>query len=91
MPLKNNYALRYYLPIAGPGTREPCRGDESSFRVCLGFTPKWYRDRLGIDFSEIWHKDPVYRYDSIVSMKRYLSARFPSIENFKSKPENGID
>ena len=41
--------LRYYLPIAGPGTREPCKGNESSFRICLGFTPKWYRDRLKID------------------------------------------
>ena len=88
---QNEYALRYYLPVAGPGTREPCRGDESGFRVCLGFTPKWYHDRLGIDFSRIWHHDPVYRYNSLVSMKQYLSARFPSIENFMPNPQNGID
>ena len=88
--MKNNN-LRYYLPIAGPGTREPCQGNESSFRVCLGFTPKWYRDRLEIDFSEIWHKDPAYRYDSIMLMKKYLSVRFPSIENFKINCVNGID
>ena len=83
--------LRYYIPIAGPGTREPCRGDESGFRLCLGFTPKWYRERLGIDFSELWHHDPEYRYNSILSMKRYLSESFPSVEFFRPQLENGIE
>jgi hypothetical protein len=87
----NDYTLRNLIPIASAGNREPCTGNESPFRVSLGFTPKWYRDRLGIDFSEKWHQDPVYRYETIVLMKQYLTRMFPSVENFRPRNEDGID
>ena len=87
----NNHKLRNHIPIAGSGNREPCTGNESPFRVSLGFTPKWYRDRLNMDFSERWHQDPVYRYETLVLMKQYLSRLFPSIENFRPHEEDGID
>lgn len=87
----DDYRLRNHIPIAGSGNREPCTGSESPFRVSLGFTPKWYRDRLGIDFSERWHQDPVYRYETVVTMKQYLSRLFPSVENFRPHDEGGID
>jgi hypothetical protein len=48
----------------------------------LGFTPKWFHDRLGIDFSERWHLDPVYRYETLVQMKRYLHEAFPMVPAF---------
>ena len=40
------YRLRNHIPISGPATREPIVGDEAELRVSLGFTPKWYVDRL---------------------------------------------
>jgi hypothetical protein len=30
-----DYTLRSYIPIAIPGTREPCTGNESNFRAVL--------------------------------------------------------
>jgi uroporphyrinogen-III decarboxylase len=86
-----DYTLRNHIPIAGAGNREPCTGNESSFRVALGFTPKWYKDRLGINFSEKWHEDPLYRYETLVLMKKYLSPLFPSIENFRPRYEGDVD
>jgi hypothetical protein len=46
-------------------------------RVSLGFVPAWFYSRLGIDFSEVWHRDPHYRYHTLVKMKEYLAQIFP--------------
>jgi hypothetical protein len=59
----NDFKLRNHIPIGGPATREAFIGDESDLKVSLGFTPRWFSERLGIDFSKKWHMDPVYRYD----------------------------
>ena len=77
-----DYTLRNYIPIGGPATRRPADGTESPFRVSLGFSPRWYHDRMGIDFSQRWHKDPVYRYETLVQMKTLLHDRFPQVEAF---------
>jgi len=74
--------LRNHIPLGGPATREPADGTESPLRISLGFTPKWYHDRLGIDFSEQWHTNPVYRYESLVAMKEYLHEHFPYVPYF---------
>jgi len=81
----NQYMLRNHIPISGPATREPLMGDEPVLRVSLGFIPRWYHERLGIDFSEIWHTDPLYRYDTLVKMKTCLHELFPSVPNFKTE------
>lgn len=78
----NTTNLRNHIPLAGPATREPCDGNESPLRVSLGFTPRWYAQRLGIDFSEHWHTDPEYRYESLIKMKEYLHGCFPMVEYF---------
>ncbi|MBW8002965.1 MAG: hypothetical protein FVQ80_13260 [Planctomycetes bacterium] len=71
--------LRSHIPIAGPARREPADGSESALRVSLGFEPAWFNKRCGIDFSEKWHKDPLYRYESLIAMKRELKSSFPQI------------
>jgi len=71
--------LRNHIPISGPARREPVDGTESDMRVSLGFMPAWFYQRCGIDFSEKWHQDPFYRYDSLVKMKKELCKAFPSI------------
>ena len=83
--------LRNHIPLAGPATREPCDGTEGMFRVSIGFIPRWFHQRLGIDFSEQWHEDPIYRYETLATMKMYLTERFPSVTNFQPRFENGIE
>jgi len=71
--------LRNHIPISGPARREATDGTESDMRVSLGFEPGWFYQRCGVDFTERWHQDPFYRYDSLVKMKKELCKAFPSI------------
>ncbi len=71
--------LRNHIPISGPARREPADGTESPMRVSLGFEPKWYAQRCGVDFSTRWHTDPVYRHETIIAMKAELQRAFPSV------------
>lgn len=83
--------LRNHIPLGAPATREPCTGDEPRIRVSLGFTPAWYRSRLGIDFGERWHADPKYRYESLLSMKTLLHERFPEVTYFTPRLQDGVE
>jgi len=74
----NVLQLKNHIPIGGPARREAVDGTESDMRVSLGFVPGWYHQRCGTDFSEKWHKDPYFRYQSLVKMKKELCQKFPS-------------
>lgn len=50
-----------YIAPAAPATRRPASGNLPFLRPEIGFTPKWYRAALGIDFGRKWHIDPIYR------------------------------
>ena len=89
--ISNPWQLRNHIPLAAPATREPCDGTEGRLRVSLGFTPRWYHKRLGIDFGEQWHTDPVYRYESLVAMKEELHRVFPSVDYFTPRYVEGIE
>jgi hypothetical protein len=65
-----------YIAPSAPATRQPATGAEPLLRPEIGFTPKWYRDALGIDFGELWHTDPSYRRDTVVAMRAELRNRF---------------
>jgi len=71
--------LRNHIPISAPARREPADGTESAMRVSLGFEPAWFHERCGVDFTERWHKDPLYRYESIKAMKAELVKAFPTV------------
>lgn len=71
--------LRSHIPISAPARREPADGTESDMRVSLGFEPAWFHKRCGVDFSERWHKDPCYRYESLKKMKTELFKAFPAV------------
>ena len=71
--------LRSYIAPGAPATRTPCDGTETDLRVEFGFTPRWYHQHLGIDFTERWHVDPLYRHASVVSMRHELNRRFPGL------------
>ncbi len=66
-----------YISPGAPARRRPADGDEPFLRPELGFTPKWYREKLGIDFGERWHTDPSYRRQTVVGMREELRRRFP--------------
>ena len=71
--------LRSYIAPGAPATRTLCDGTETDLRVEFGFTPRWYHKHLGIDFSQRWHVDPLYRRESVVSMRQELNRRFPGL------------
>jgi hypothetical protein len=71
--------LRNHIPISAPARREPADGTESGMRVSLGFEPAWFHKRCGVDFSERWHKDPYYRYETLKTMKAELVRSFPTV------------
>ena len=73
------HQLRSYIAPGCPATRTPCDGTEAPLRVEFGFTPQWYQDRLGIDFGERWHLDPLYRRETVVAMRKELNRRFPEL------------
>jgi hypothetical protein len=74
--------LRNHIPIGGPARREPADGTEGAMRVSLGFEPAWFHRRCGVDFSEKWHADPYYRYDSLRLMKAELVRSFPTVTDW---------
>jgi len=66
-----------YIAPAAPATRRPAEGKEPFLRPEIGFTPKWYRAALGIDFGERWHTEPAYRRETVIAMRNELRRRFP--------------
>ena len=86
--------LRSYIAPSAPATRAPCDGTEPSIRVEFGFTPRWYRDHCGIDFSARWHEDPLYRAETVETMRRELERRFPDLgfrARFEKRPAGNLD
>lgn len=68
-----------YIALSAPATRRPATGDEPHVRPEFGFTPKWYRESVGIDFGEQWHTSPAYRRDAWIRMAHEVRRRFPGI------------
>lgn len=72
-----NRQLISYVAPAAPATRRFASGKEPFLRPEIGFTPKWYRAVLGIDFGSQWHLDVNYRRESILAMRHEIRKRFP--------------
>jgi len=81
------HQLRSYIAPGAPARRCPCDGTEPVLRVEFGFTPRWYRAALGIDFSERWHRDPAYRRETVAAMRCELNRRFPALHLGGDQPE----
>lgn len=75
MPIKK---LKNHIPIAAPARRAVADGSESEMRVSLGFEPQWYSNRCNVEFTRKWHKDPIYRHETLIEMKETLEQSFPS-------------
>ena len=66
-----------YIAPGAPATRRAACGGEPFIRPEIGFTPRWFRARLGVDFGERWHTEPAYRRDAVLSMRAELHRAFP--------------
>jgi hypothetical protein len=75
--------LRNHIPIAAPARREAEDGTASAMRVSLGFEPAWFCRRCDVDFSERWHRDPLYRYQTLRAMQAELCRAFPEVRYWK--------
>lgn len=65
-----------YIAPAAPARRRSATGQEPFIRPEIGFTPKWFRSSLGIDFGRRWHTDPKYRRETVIAMREELRRRF---------------
>ncbi|GMR23859.1 MAG: hypothetical protein BMS9Abin37_2333 [Acidobacteriota bacterium] len=65
-----------YIAHAAPATRRPASGNEPFLRPEVGFTPKWFKDALDIEFGERWHTDPAFRRETIAAMSTETRKRF---------------
>jgi hypothetical protein len=79
--------LRSAIPIAGPARREMTDGSEARLRPVLGFEPRWFHARCGVDFSSRWHRDPEYRRETLVRMWRELRRAFPAATQWEGPEE----
>ncbi|MBM3883126.1 MAG: hypothetical protein FJ387_25995 [Verrucomicrobia bacterium] len=77
MSLRSVRPLVSYIAPAAPATRRPADGDQAFLRPEIGFTPAWFRQHAALDFGERFHRDPAYRRDCVVTMRRVLRQRFP--------------
>ncbi len=48
-------------------------------RIMHGFTPKWFRTRMGLNYEEPWHTDVELRKESLIKMKHTLNQHFPTL------------
>lgn len=74
---KGTHQLRYYIALSSPPTRCEADGNEPFMRPETGFTPRWFHEFCGIDFSEKWHEDPDYRLEAHEKMGAEVRRRFP--------------
>ncbi|MBS1117718.1 MAG: Uroporphyrinogen decarboxylase [candidate division NC10 bacterium] len=77
MPAAAPQQLLYYIPLSAIPGRRPADGTEPYLRPEVGFNPNWFHVRCGTDFSERWHEDPDYRWETLRVMTAEVRQRFP--------------
>jgi hypothetical protein len=83
--------LRSHIPIAAPARREAADGTEAPLRVVLGFEPRWFHVRCGVEFGERWHRDPEYRRDTLLSMRAELRCAFPDTHQWSGEEARDVN
>ena len=83
--------LRSHIPIAAPARREAADGTEPPLRIVLGFEPRWFHVRCGVDFGERWHRDPEYRRATLLSMRAELQRAFPCTSQWSGEEARDVN
>jgi len=68
-----------YVPFAGALVWNRAQADPSPVKVHPSFSPDWFAARMGLDMSERWHTEAVYRRESFVAMAAALNKEFPRL------------
>jgi hypothetical protein len=68
-----------YIPFAGAlvWNRNPSGG--GPLKIHVSFSPDWFAARMGLDYGESWHRDPLRRRGSYADMARALNREFPEL------------
>ncbi len=82
--------LRSWIPIAAPARREATDGSEAPLRVVLGFEPRWFHVRCGVDFGRRWHEDAEYRRSTLVEMRAELRRAFPETDQWSREEARDV-
>ncbi len=82
--------LRCWIPIAAATRREAADGTEARLRLVVGFEPRWYHVRCGVEFTERWHTDPEYRRRTLIAMRGELLRAFPEIAQWSGPEERDV-
>jgi hypothetical protein len=69
--------LKYYINLGCPPIRRPVQGDEPFMRPEVGFNPSWFHYHCQIEFSEKWHQDVSYRFETYRTMLKTIRQKFP--------------
>jgi len=78
-PRKPGRPVFPYIPFASSLIWHRSLVDPPPVTIHVSFSPDWFSARMGLDMSERWHTDPVYRWESFVAMARALNAEFPRL------------
>jgi hypothetical protein len=68
-----------YIPFAGAlvWNRNPSGG--GPLKLHVSFSPDWFAARMGLDYGERWHRDPIYRRKSFADMARALNREYADL------------
>lgn len=83
--------LKGYIPLGAPLNWEETAPNEPKAKTMTGFTTNWFAQRTGADFSERFHKDPEYRFETILKMKKYIYETFPDSACFREHDQGGFE
>jgi len=89
--MKNIKQMRGYIPLGGPGVNELVPEDDTDPLAGVCFTTRWFHERIGINFSEEFHSNPLVRFESMLKMKRHVRESFPQIRYFQKHDQNGFE
>lgn len=86
-----NRQLRATIGIAAPARREAADGTEEALRIVLGFEPRWYHVRCGVDFGLRWHAEPAYRRETLLLMRDQLRRSFPEAAQWQGDEAHDVN
>jgi hypothetical protein len=69
-----------YIPFASALVWNRLDDGDPDLKIHVSFSPDWFTRRMGLDYGERWHKDPIYRRSSFVAMARALNTEYPDLQ-----------
>ena len=86
--MKTDLQIRPNTPDSCPLLWEKAdEAEQPPMRIMHGFTPKWFRTNMGLDYREPWHVDPELRTESLIRMKHTLNEHFPDLQLGGADPD----